>query len=125
MRFRTFADRLENRHILGPLLKNLSIRKTTTEWLDLLTGHVPCAAVNTVEEALADPLTKNEGMLLDIPHPEFGTVREIASPIKIGGTQIEHHRGPKLGEHTDEVLRDYLNLPENKIAELREEGLFE
>ena len=125
IRFRTFADRLENRHILGPLLKNLSIRKTTTEWLDLLTGHVPCAAVNTVEEALADPLTKNEGMLLDIPHPEFGTVREIASPIKIGGTQIEHHRGPKLGEHTDEVLRDYLNLPENKIAELREEGLFE
>lgn len=124
-RFRTFADRLKNRHILGPILKNLSLRKTTTEWLDLLTGHVPCAAVKTVEEALADPLTNEGGMVLDIPHPEFGTVRTLASPIKISGAHIKHHRGPRLGEHTDEVLREYLSIPANKIAELRQEGLFE
>ena len=122
-RFRTFADRLENRDALGPILKDLSRRKTTAEWLDLLTGQVPCARVNTVEEALADPLAKDGGMLLDIPHPELGTVREVASPIKVGGTHVEHHRGPKLGEHTDQVLRD-VGLSTEKIDDLRRDGLF-
>lgn len=123
-RFLTFADRLENRRVLGPILKDLSRRKTTAEWLGLLTGRVPCAPVNTVEEALADPLAKDGGMLLDIPHPEMGVVSEVASPIKVGGVRVDHRRGPKLGEHTDEVLRGYLGLSADRIAELRREGLF-
>ena len=62
-------------------------------------------------------------MILELPHPEFGLVRQVASPIKISDSEIKHHRGPKLGEHTDRVLGDYLNMSLEEIEELRLEGV--
>jgi crotonobetainyl-CoA:carnitine CoA-transferase CaiB-like acyl-CoA transferase len=103
-RFRTFADRLRNREILGPILKDLSRQKTTAEWLELLRGQVPCAPVNSVAEALADPQVLEDEMILEVPHPAFGVVRELASPIKIADARRDHCRAPSLGEHTREVL---------------------
>ena len=122
-RFRTFADRLQNREALVPVLKKLSQRRTTAEWLQLLAGRVPCAPVNTVEEALADPQVAEDQMILDVPHPEFGTVRQLASPIKVGGSSMEHKAGPTLGEHTEEVLGKYLHMSRQEIDCLRGEGV--
>ena len=122
-RFLTFADRLENREVLVPVLKELSRQRTTAQWLRLLAGLVPCAPVNTVEEALADPQVAEDQMILEVPHPEFGTVRQLASPIKVGDSAMEHQRGPRLGEHTEEVLQEYLHLSRQKIDGLRSEGV--
>jgi crotonobetainyl-CoA:carnitine CoA-transferase CaiB-like acyl-CoA transferase len=122
-RFRSFPERMENREALAPILKDLSRQKTTAEWLQLLKGKVPCAPVNTVEEAFADPQVAEDEMILEMPHPEFGVVRQVASPIKISDAKIEHRRGPKLGEHTDAVLRAYLNLSQADIEMLRREGV--
>ena len=122
-RFRSFEDRLENREVLVPMLKEISRKRTTAEWLELLKGQVPCAPVNTVEEAFRDPQTAEDGMVLEVPHPEFGVVRQVASPIKVSDSSIEHRRGPKLGEHTDEVLGDYLGMSPEEVQELRQEGV--
>ncbi|MCZ6678765.1 MAG: CoA transferase, partial [Candidatus Poribacteria bacterium] len=122
-RFRTFSDRLENRDVLGPILKNLSRQRTTAQWLKLLKGQVPCAPVNTVEEAFGDPQVTEDEMILEIPHPEFGVVRQVASPIKISDTKATHRPGPKLSEHTDAVLRDDLKMSPEKIQTLRREGV--
>ena len=105
-----------------PILKDLFRQRTTAEWLDLLKGEVPCAPVNTVEEAFRDPQVAEDEMVLEIPHPEFGVARQVASPIKISDSKTEHRRGPKLGEHTDEVLRDYLNMSPQEIETLRQKG---
>jgi crotonobetainyl-CoA:carnitine CoA-transferase CaiB-like acyl-CoA transferase len=121
-RFKTFPDRLENREALSPILKSLSQKRPTAEWLDLLKGQVPCGPVNTVEEAFADPQVAEDEMILELDHPEFGKVREVASPIKISDASVDHIRGPKLGEHTEQVLSEYLNLSEQKIAQLRKDG---
>ena len=122
-RFRTFSDRLENRDALVPILKGLSLQKTTAEWLDLLRGYVPCAPVNTVQQAFDDPQAAEDGLILDIPHPDFGSVRQVASPIRMSGTPTDHRRGPKLGEHTDEVLRDVLGWTDQQIEQARRQGL--
>lgn len=122
-RFRTFADRLEHRDELVPLLKALSRQRTTAEWLALLQGSVPCAPVNTVAEALRDPQVAEDAMILDLPHPELGVVRQAASPIKVSDAPLAHRRGPKLGEDTDAVLRDLLGLSPDEIAALRDEGV--
>src|SRR6185295_14196262 len=53
-RFRTFADRLAHREELVPQLKTVMRNKTTAEWLALLRGHVPCAPVYSIDEALED-----------------------------------------------------------------------
>ena len=121
-RFRGFADRLKNRETLVPILKDLFRRRTTADWLNLLKGEVPCAPVNTVVEAFRDPQVAEDEMVLEIPHPEFGVTRQVASPIKISDSKTEHRCGPKLGEHTDEVLRDNLNMSPQEIEKLRRKG---
>ncbi len=122
-RFRTFADRLENREVLGPILKDLSRKQTTARWLELLRGHVPCAPVNTVEEALADPQVAEDEMIATVEHPTLGTVRQPANPIKIAGAPPDHRPGPSLGQHTDQVLRDYAHASNQEIATWRTTGV--
>ena len=122
-RFDSFENRLAHRDVLVPLLKALTQRRPTAEWLELLKGEVPCAPVNSVEEAFADPQVAEDEMILELPHPEFGTVRTVAGPIKIGDAEVEHRRGPQLGEHTDEVLQTLLDLSPAAIEDYRQMGM--
>jgi crotonobetainyl-CoA:carnitine CoA-transferase CaiB-like acyl-CoA transferase len=115
-RFHDFSTRLEHRDELIPILKGLSRERTTAEWLDLLRNNVPCAPVNTVPEALLDPQVSEAGLILEIDHPEFGSVRQIASAIRFNGSNsIGPRRGPRLGEHTTEVLRGLTDLSEAEV----------
>ncbi len=121
-RFCSFADRLENRDILVSILKDLFRKKTTADWLALLKGKVPCAPVNTVEQAFADPHVAENKMILELPHPEFGAVRVVASPIEVGGGSVEPRRGPSLGEHNEPILGEYLGYSIPEIEKLRSDG---
>ena len=121
-RFCSFADRLENRDILVPILKDLFRKKTTADWLALLKGKVPCAPVNTVTQAFADPHVAENEMILELPHPEFGAVRVVASPIEVGGGSVEPRRGPSLGEHNEPILGEYLGYSIPEIEKLRSDG---
>lgn len=121
-RFRSFEDRLENRDTLVPILKDRFRGKTTADWLALLKGKVPCAPVNTVAQAFADPHVAEHDMILELPHPEFGAARVVASPIKVDGPSVEPRRGPSLGEHNERVLGDYLGYSTSEIENLRSDG---
>jgi formyl-CoA transferase/CoA:oxalate CoA-transferase len=57
-------------------------------------------------------------MLVELPHPEIGTFKTTGLPIKLSATPGEiARRPPLLGEHTDEVLGEWLDADE--IARLR------
>ncbi|HEV8643573.1 MAG TPA: CoA transferase, partial [Methylomirabilota bacterium] len=84
-RFATFADRLANKEALLAVLKPRFLERTTAQWLARLGGRVPCAPVNTVREALEDEQVRARGMIVEVKHPVYGTVREVASPIKTAG----------------------------------------
>jgi crotonobetainyl-CoA:carnitine CoA-transferase CaiB-like acyl-CoA transferase len=79
--------------------------------------------VNSVEEALRDPRVAENELVLEMEHPELGTIREIASPIKVGGVKTNHRLAPRLGEHTDQVLRDLVSATDDEIASWREGGV--
>ena len=121
-RFSSFADRLENREVLVPILKDRFRTKTTADWLALLRGKVPCAPVNTVAEAFADPHVAENDMILDLPHPQFGAARVVASPVKVGGASVQPRRGPSLGEHNGSILGEYLGYSDHEIEKLRSDG---
>ena len=122
-RFNTFADRLDNRGALAPLLKDLSRKRTTAEWLKLFRGRVPCGPVNTVEQALADPKVAEDEMVLEMAHPDLGTIHQLASPIKVDHKSQDHRLAPKLGEHTDEVLREYAGASDDEIRAWKRDGV--
>jgi crotonobetainyl-CoA:carnitine CoA-transferase CaiB-like acyl-CoA transferase len=121
-RFATFADRLANKKALLAILKPRFLARTTAQWLARLRGRVPCAPVNTIREALEDEQVRARGMIVEVKHPVYGTVREVASPIKTAGAVTRPAPAPRLGEHTEAVLGDILRYPSAKIAALRASG---
>jgi crotonobetainyl-CoA:carnitine CoA-transferase CaiB-like acyl-CoA transferase len=122
-RFRTFADRFTNRDALVSLLHARFTTRTTADWLDRLRGRVPCAPVNDVRQALADPQVLARDMIVEVEHPEFGTLREVRSPVRTEGEIRRPQRAPRLGEHTDPILRDVLGYSDSTIARLRSAGV--
>jgi crotonobetainyl-CoA:carnitine CoA-transferase CaiB-like acyl-CoA transferase len=123
LRFDSFAKRLANRAELIPILKSLSSQRSTAEWLKLLRGHVPCAPVLSVAEALSDPWLTENGNIIEFDHPEFGRIRTMGSPVRVSNGSPALERGPLLGEHTVEVLRHVAKLSDGEIAELRNAGV--
>jgi crotonobetainyl-CoA:carnitine CoA-transferase CaiB-like acyl-CoA transferase len=121
-RFATFPDRLAHKDALLPILKARFARRTTAAWLDRLRGRVPCAPVNTVAQALADEQVAARGMIVDVEHPRFGRIREVASPVKTPGAVTHPSPAPQLGEHTETILRDVLQYDPARIVAVRSSG---
>ena len=121
-RFATFPDRLEHRAELIPLLNGVFRTKRTAEWLDRLRGHVPCAPVNTIGEALQDEQVLARKMVIAYEHPRFGTMREVGCPIKIDAVEPRYGPASALGADTEQVLRELLEMDSAAIQELRTKG---
>jgi crotonobetainyl-CoA:carnitine CoA-transferase CaiB-like acyl-CoA transferase len=122
-RFRTFPDRHAHRETLLPLLCARFATRTTAAWLDRLRGRVPCAPVNDVRQALADEQVRARDMIVEVPHPEFGPLKEVRSPIRTVGEVRSPRRAPRLGEDTDAILGEILGYGAATIAGLRERGV--
>jgi crotonobetainyl-CoA:carnitine CoA-transferase CaiB-like acyl-CoA transferase len=121
-RFASFAERLAHKDVLLPLLKTRFAERTTAEWLARLRGKVPCAPVNTIAQALDDEQVRARDMVIEVKHPRFGVLREVASPVKTAGVVTTPSPAPSLGQHTEEVLRDLLRYAPDRIAALRAAG---
>jgi crotonobetainyl-CoA:carnitine CoA-transferase CaiB-like acyl-CoA transferase len=78
--------------------------------------------VNSVRQALEDEQVRARDMILEVEHPRFGRIRQVASPIKTEGMGAGPAPGPRLGQHTDELLRDLLGYSPEAIAALRAAG---
>ncbi len=122
-RFTTFGDRFTHKDTLLPLLQARFATRTTEEWLDRLRGRVPCAPVNDVRQALADPQVLARDMIVEVEHPDFGPLKEVRSPVRTEGEIRHPARAPKLGEHTDQILREILSYSDGTIARLRSTGV--
>ena len=69
---------------------------------------------------LADPQVRHRKMVVDIPHPQGGTVEAPGNPIKLSADNGESYSAPPLlGEHTDAVLARVLGYDPARIAELK------
>ncbi len=122
--FATFAGRLANKDALVPMLSARFKERSTAEWLARLRGRVPCAPVNSMAEALADEQVLAREMIVEVKHPERGTLREVASPVKTPGAITAPTPAPKLGQHTDDILRELLGYDAGRITQLHASGAF-
>jgi crotonobetainyl-CoA:carnitine CoA-transferase CaiB-like acyl-CoA transferase len=124
-RFADFAARNRNRDELLPILREDFRRHPTGHWLDVLAqAGVPHGPVYEVPEALEDRQAQARGDIVELEHPSLGTVRQVASPLRLSGEPNPLTRGPFRGEHTDEVLRELCGYSDDHISELRARGTF-
>jgi benzylsuccinate CoA-transferase BbsF subunit len=84
---------------------------------------VPAAAVRTNVEAMAD-LPMFAPSYRTVEHPVVGLMPMLPNPIHIEGAPARVERaGPRLGDHTDEVLRDLLCLSDAEIGRMKSAGV--
>jgi len=121
-RFSNFAARLKNKKELVELLQSILVAKPTSEWIQIFRGKVPCAPVRTLGDALDDAASAAQ-MIVEIDHPHFGAIREVASPVKISGDTPDYRAAPSLGEDTFDILTRDLSYTENDIKTLRQRGV--
>ena len=123
-RFRTNADRVAHRAELEAILAEIFPARDAEDWTQaLLAVGVPSGPVNSVADVFADPQVLARQMLLEVEHPTLGTLRQAGFPFKLSETPAEPRRHPPLlGEDTEEVLRDLLDVGPAEINRLRAEG---
>ena len=124
-RYATFALRDRNRETLLPVLEFELRSRPTAEWLERLgAAGVPCAPVNDVAAALEDVQVAARGAISEVAHPTLGTVREVATPLRIEGFEPPLTRAPLRGEDTVPILRAVCRYSEAEIAALGRDGVF-
>lgn len=126
-RFIDNPKRTENIEMLKPIIDELTAKKTTKEWQGILdAAGVPNGPINTVDKVIEDPQVNARNMIVEIEHPVAGKTKIPGVAIKMSETQGQvHSPAPILGQHTDEILKDFLGYSENEIKKLHStENLF-
>ena len=84
---------------------------------------VPAGAVLDSLEVLNDPHLKARNMIVDMTHPQRGDLALPGSPIQMSESPTDYTPAPLLGQHTGEVLSEWLGYEESQVAQLRDQGI--
>ncbi len=125
-RFKTNPLRNENYDELRPLIADPMKEKTTEEWQHLLDqAGIPNGPINTIDKVIEDPQVLAREMIVEIDHPVAGKLKVPGIPIKFSRTPGKIRRtAPLLGEHTDEILKELLDMDSEEIQRLKNENVF-
>ncbi len=119
-----FADnaaRLANRDELVTQIQERLNTNTTEHWLDAFSAvRVPAGPINDIGDVLNGADARERQLVRYMENAAGDEVPVVANPVDLGDTPVEYARTPPLlGEHTDEVLREWLGYSAEQIDELR------
>jgi len=103
----------------------LMIKQPSDWWLrELNNKGVPCGPINTLDQVFDDPQVQHRQMVVELDHPNAGKVPSVANPVKFSETPVQYGAAsPELGQHTDEVLQQLLNLSAEQIEQLKQQSV--
>ncbi|KAI9791315.1 MAG: hypothetical protein M1816_004096 [Peltula sp. TS41687] len=139
-RFLSNRARVKNRDTLEMMIEKEMITKTTQEWLNTFhDSGMPYAAVNDIQGTLSHEhgphfllrtvvklltylnLVLARNMVVQVDHPTCGPIKLVNTPLKYSDFDPSIRLPPPtLGQHTNQILRDILDMNENEIRSLRE-----
>ena len=123
-RFVSFEQRLVHKQDLIAALDQAFRMRTTSAWLtELESAGVPCAPVNSIAQALADPQVIAREMVFDLEHDTLGRITHVGSPIKVGRSPHVRQNAPSLGSDTRQVLAEMLGYDDDRIGALAAGGV--
>ena len=105
-RFATYTARTENIGALYALIEDVSVTKTTDEWLSLLErAEIPAMRFNKMSDVLFDPHLEAVGFFETRTHRDAGAYRSMRHPVQFSETPASVRSDPpRLGADTETVL---------------------
>jgi crotonobetainyl-CoA:carnitine CoA-transferase CaiB-like acyl-CoA transferase len=103
-RFATGPLRSDNRAALTEELDGAFSKRTTDEWIEVLSGVVPVGPVYDVGCAINNPFVEKIGMVRSVPHPLLPTMKLLANPLKIDGERPSQKVCSALGADNKSML---------------------
>jgi len=122
-RFERGRARAQHREALREEPSDWTRPRDKYEAMHVIAGSgVPCGAVLDTRDLFRDPHLLERGFVHEIDHPDLGRVPLLGWPARLSKSRVEIEPSPRLGEHTEAVLAEDLDLDEREIAGLRERG---
>lgn len=126
-RFVDNPSRVEHREELHEILQEVLGEKPTDEWIEFFDRHdLPAARIQDLEEVFSHPQVQARDMIRNLSEVDGPDFNQTGIPIKFSESPGDlESPPPELGEHSDEVLREQLNLTDEELRELRENNVID
>lgn len=123
-RYARNAARVANRAALAAELTQALAGRGKAQWVEALNAAtVSCGPINDMADLEQDPQVLARGTVVEMEHPVNGRIRTAASPLRLSASPPSYRIAPpRVGEHGDEVLADWLGLDAAARDELRAQG---
>lgn len=120
--FKSNQQRVENRAALIPILASIIAKHSTDYWVATLEAiAVPCGPVNTLAQVFNHPQVQHRNMVRQLPDENGELINTIASPINLSETPLQYkHAAPNIGQHSEQILTQFLQYNEEQVATLLE-----
>lgn len=117
-RYRTMPLRVQHRTEVNDLVAQRFAQHDSKYWTAKLDEYrIPFAPVNDYSQALEDPQVAHRGLVHELDHPTSGKIRVVGPPWRMTATQTALKSPPLLGQHTAEVLQEWLGMKEHDLAD--------
>jgi crotonobetainyl-CoA:carnitine CoA-transferase CaiB-like acyl-CoA transferase len=119
-------DRVARREELFAVLQEVFAQQPWKIWqARMREANVPCGEIRTVGEAIRSAEARERSIVTRIPHEELGWVPNVALPIRYSDTPLaDPVPAPRVGEHTKQVLAEWLGYDESSVESLARSGAF-
>jgi len=120
------VKRSENINTLYQMIHEMTPKKTTDEWCELLrNADIPYTKVNYLNELLEDEHLNAVGLFEEYDHPSEGRMRAVRSPFVMQGVQHKADQPAQLlGQANDKILSE-LGIDHQEMKQLKEAGVIE
>ncbi|WP_322050136.1 CaiB/BaiF CoA transferase family protein [Paraburkholderia bannensis] len=127
-RYATRGPRMNHAAEINAIIEAWTRERSTEEVVRELQEKrgVPAAAVRSPLDVLKDPVLQARGAVVKLEHPGLADVDAMGMglPIKFSKTPAQFDQpAQELGESNDEIYRSLLKLPEQRLQQLRDEGV--
>ena len=117
-RFATPKLRVKHAQVVDALVGDWCAQRTKVEAMETLqNAGVPAGAVFDTQELINDPHLRQRGMFEEIQHPTRGKFHIPGWPVKMSDSRVPVRTAPLLGQHTAELLSEWLGMGEAEIQD--------
>mgnify|MGYP000499612923 FL=1 len=121
--YSTPAARLPRLNEIFDTIEEWTKTKTKFEVMDICNPlDIPVGPILSLKEISEDQGLRDTGTVVEVDHPVRGKYLTVGNPIKLSDSPAVVKRSPLLGEHTEEILKEFCNMSDEEISAVKEAG---